>query len=179
MDNVFDIVLEKDEQIIEMFKPNKFKLFFKSIFAWTLVLFSFLIPLALGMFDVEGGMDFNKQTAVYLLIPIGIFVICEVVYILFLNMYYKKTVYAYTNKRLLIRTGVIGVDYKSLDLKSVGAMDVYVSLFDKLLRKNTGTLRFGSMSSPMNSSASFYQFAHIEKPYEVYKNIKEYKGTLD
>ena len=35
MENVFDLVLEKDETIIEIFKPNKFKTYFKSIFSFS------------------------------------------------------------------------------------------------------------------------------------------------
>ena len=87
---------------------------------------------------------------------------------------YKKTFYAYTNKRVIMRTGVIGVDYKSLDIKMIGAIDVYVSFFDKLVHKDTGSLRSGSMSSPINGQASAFIFSHIEKPYENYKKIKEF-----
>jgi len=65
------------------------------------------------------------------------------------------------------------VDFKSLDRKMIGAIDVNVSLLDKLLRKNTGTLKYGSMSSPINNQTSTYVFAHISNPYENYKKIKE------
>ena len=176
MENVFDLVLEKDETIIEIFKPNKFKTYFKSIFSFTWILLCVLIPLAVGMFVPEEG--FEAAGAIWCLLPIGLFILGEVVYVLFLNMHYKKTFYAYTNKRILIRTGVVGVDYKSLDLSSVGAMDVYVSLFDKIVNRNTGSLRFGSMSSPMTNGTAAYQFAHISAPYDVYKRMKEYKENL-
>ena len=56
----------------------------------------------------------------------------------------------------------------------IGAIDVYVSLFDKIVHKDTGSLRFGSMSSPINGQSSAFIFSHIEKPYENYKKIKEY-----
>lgn len=177
MEGIFDLVLEKDEKVIETFKPNKFKTYFKAIFNFTWILILALAPLAIGLFVPEEGMDPAKP--IWSLVPIGAFVLGEILFVLFLNMYYKKTFYAYTNKRVLIRTGIVGVDYKSLDLKSVGAMDVYVSLLDKMLGKNTGTLRFGSMSSPMNSGVSSYQFAHIQNPYEIYKKIKEFKGSIE
>ena len=176
MEKVFDLVLEKDEKIIEIFKPNKIKTYFKSIFSFTLILICVLMPLAVGMFVPEEG--YEAASAIWCLLPIGLFVLGEIVFIAFLNMHYKKTFYAYTNKRVLIRTGVVGVDYKSLDLASVGAMDVYVSLLDKIVNKNTGSLRFGSMSSPITNGVSNYQFAHISNPYEVYKKMKEYKENI-
>ena len=176
MENVFDLILEKDEKIVEVFKPNKFKTYLKSIFNFTWILLCVLIPLAIGMFLPEEG--FEAANPIWCVLPIGLFVLGEFVYIVFLNMHYKKTFYAYTNKRILIRTGVVGVDYKSLDLSSVGAMDVYVSLLDKIVNRNTGSLRFGSMSSPMTNGAAAYQFAHISEPYEVYKRMKDHKESL-
>ena len=86
----------------------------------------------------------------------------------------NKTVYAVTNKRVLIRTGYIGVDYKSLDYSMVGAFTVNVNWIDKLLRKNTGSLSFGSMASPMtNGTVAKFNFTYIDNPYEIYKEIKE------
>ena len=57
----------------------------------------------------------------------------------------------------------------------IGAVDVYVSLIDRVLRKNTGTIAFGSMASPMyhSSGASSYRFAHVVMPYETCREIKE------
>ncbi|MGN0960568.1 MAG: PH domain-containing protein [Christensenellales bacterium] len=173
MENIFDLILDKDETIVEIFKPNKVKTYFKSIFCMTIFLLFFMVPFCLSLFIPEEG--YEPLSAIWCLLPIGIFLICEIVFILLLNLHYKKTFYAYTNKRILIRTGVIGVDYKCLDLKSIGAMDVYVSLLDKIVGKNTGTLRFGSMSSPITNGATSYMFAHITSPYEVYKRLKEYK----
>jgi hypothetical protein len=100
-------------------------------------------------------------------------------------MYYYKLFYAYTNKRVIIRTGIFGVDYKSLDMAMIGAVNVYVSLLDKILQKNTGTLTFGSMASPMMTASgqagSMFRFANIEMPYDLYREIKnaidEYKES--
>ena len=45
---------------------------------------------------------------------------------------------------------------------------------DKIVHKETGSLRCGSMSSPINGQSSAFIFSHIENPYENYKKIKEY-----
>jgi len=87
---------------------------------------------------------------------------------------------AYTNKRIIIRTGVFGIDYKGLDLKAIDAVNVYVSFFDKLVKKNTGSLKFGSKASPIvnyGNGSGGYRFNHVENPYGLYKEIKEYIDT--
>ena len=83
------------------------------------------------------------------------------------------TYYAYTNKRVIIRKGIFGVDYKSLDMSMIGAVDVSVTLLDKIVHKNTGTIAFGSMANPMGNQNGFmFKFAHVYNPYETYKEIK-------
>lgn len=173
MDNLFELILDKDEHIVQTFKPNKTKLYFKNIFCYTIILLFFMLSSFACMFIPD---ESGKALPIgYIAIPIAIFVILEILLIVFLTMYYNKTYYAYTNKRIIIRTGIIGIDFKSLDMGMIGAIDVYVSLLDKIIHKNTGSIRFGSMSSPINAQTpSSYCFAHISMPYENYRQIKSY-----
>ena len=128
-------------------------------------LFAFLFP------DAE--TSFAASLAV-MIVSMALAVLIFACSIWFTCLYFKNTYYAYTNKRIIIRTGIFGVDFKSLDLDNIGASDVYVSLLDKLIRKHTGTIKFGSNSSPINGTNGNYMFAHIEGPYEVYKEIKNF-----
>ena len=95
---------------------------------------------------------------------------------MFTAIYYKNLYYAYSNKRIIIRSGIFGVDYRSLDMGMIGAVNVYVSLYDKIIHKNTGSISFGSTASPMVSAkgGSSYNFSHIVMPYETCKEIKYY-----
>lgn len=173
MENLFSHVLDEDEKIIKVFKPNKAKLFLSSIvlnFMWS---FWFL---ALGVFSIlfpDEGETINK---IYVLIPIGIYVVLFACIMLFTALHYKNVYYAYSNKRVIVRSGIFGVDYKSLDMSMIGATDVYVSLLDKIIKKNTGSLTFGSAASPVGGSnnTSGYRFNHIKAPYETCKEIKSY-----
>jgi hypothetical protein len=104
-----------------------------------------------------------------------------------LNMSYKKTFYAYTNKRILIRRGVIGVDYATLDYEMIGGLMVNVGFLDRLMKgsDNPGTITFGSSASPViytrNGRTAAYAFRSIDHPYEVYRDLKhmvdEYKAA--
>ena len=136
MEELFSHILDDDEKIIKVFKPNKGKLFLSSIFMNFIWSFWFL---AFGIFMVlfpDEGITIDK---IYVLVPIGIYLVLFAFIILFTALHYKNVYYAYSNKRIIIRSGIFGVDYKSLDMSMIGVVDVYVSLFDKIIKKNTGS----------------------------------------
>lgn len=173
MEKLFSHILDDDEKIIKVFKPNKIKLFVSSIFMNFIWSFWFL---AFGIFMVlfpEEGVTIDK---IYILVPIGIYLVLFALIILFTALHYKNIYYAYSNKRIIIRSGIFGIDYKSLDMSMIGVVDVYVSLFDKIIKKNTGSVTFGSAASPVIDSkgGSAYRFNHIVMPYETCKEIKTY-----
>jgi len=61
---------------------------------------------------------------------------------------------------------------------------VNVNVLDKILKRNTGSIQFGSPSSPMASAASGYYFnpyifKHILRPYDTLREIKECMDTKE
>lgn len=172
LENIFEPVLNKDEKIIKVFKPNKAKMF------WAYIVVTVIIYLLLAIFVGLSIDSLNKENKNMLYIVIAIWVAVYILtFVLFFVCYkleYKKTYFAYSNKRILIRQGVIGVDYKSLDISMIGAVTVNVGILDKMVRKNTGCLTFGSMASPVGTGALMFAFSNIENPYEVYKEVKEF-----
>lgn len=172
---VFDPVLDTDEKIVKAYKPNKAKVFLSNILMG-LIPFLCLALLAVLLLTIPSGVEVSTQEIVLcIILPCVVAIFSIALNLWFTALYYKNTYFAYTNKRLIICSGIFGVDYRSLDIKSIGASDVYVSLLDKLLKKNTGSLKFGSNSSPINSSyEKAYMFSHIKEPYEVYKEIKKH-----
>ena len=165
--NLFDNILEKNEKVIKIIKPNKLKLFI-SWLGYALWVNVFIAIMGISMFlDTNLGWE-------YYMIFVGIIVVIFIVTAILAQIYYKNNYFAYTNARILIRSGIIGIDYKSLDMRYVGALNVRVGFWDKVLKQETGTITFGSMSSPMASSKAVgYNFAHVEKPYELYKEMKQ------
>lgn len=172
MQEKFVDILDDGEQINVCYLPNKKKVYLSSIIATTLILGFICAFVALAMFVPEEG--YEPLAPIFALIPIGIFVVGMALAMVFTGMHLKKSVYAITNKRIIIRTGIIGVDYKCMDLVSIGATEVYVSVIDKLLGGKTGSIRFGSMASPINGNNTIpYAFSDIVEPYKTYKFIKE------
>ena len=172
MENLFEHILDDDEKIIKVFKPQKSKLFLSSILLNSLwLLFVALFGVFAVLFPEEGEI-IDK---IYVLIPIGIYVLIIGIIWVLTAIHYKNLYYAYSNKRIIIRSGIFGVDYRSLDMSMIGAVNVSVSLLDKILKKNTGSLSFGSTASPVvNAKTSTYNFSHIVAPYETCKEVKSY-----
>lgn len=183
MENIFEPILDADEKVVKVFKPHKGKMFTNVCLLSFLSWFWAVIVAVIGMLtDPETGEFAPAEWWIIVAVCAGIIIVCFGITILFTALSYKNTYYAYTNKRVIIRKGIFGVDYKSLDMSMIGAVDVSVSVIDKILCKNTGSIAFGSMANPMaNQNGFMFKFSHILKPYETYKEIKtvvdEYKNT--
>lgn len=171
MENDFAAILNKDEEIIESFKPKKSKMILSVVLGVFLIALFVVCFALLGRFAPDGETDevMPLELFILLLTASGVAVVLSFIFAL---VAYNKRVYCITNQRVIIRQGVIGVDFRSLELKSIGAVDVNVSLLDKLLRVNTGTIKFGSMSAPINGNL-IYAFSHVTDPYATYKRLKE------
>ena len=186
MDNINNI-LDNDEQIIKSYKPNRFRMIFLALVPTLIFFLAGVAMFVFGVLGIFGIIQFvDKDTGVHDITGPIILLIMGVVFMSVLfgtlitsALSYNKTKYYVTNKRIIISHGVIGIDYKSLALESILAIDVRVDFVDKLVRPNTGTIMFGSAAMPMMRSnnnggaISGYTFAYIENPYEAYKEIKE------
>ena len=142
MEEKFKDVLDKDEKIIKVLKPNKKRYYKSFIFPWAIPIFW---PHALMLLVLSGFT-----------LPILI------------AKAYKKSYFAYTNKRLIVRSGIFGVSFNSLEYKDITATSIDVGMFDK--DGKTGSLKFVSPSVHAGKPISF---SYIENPYEEMKQIKE------
>lgn len=181
-EKVFINVLEKDERILLSYRPNKLRMclwtgFFGKLFLFILGLFLIIF----GMVGYTSNPNPSEDIFSGIVISIvfgGILLLFCILYIILPLFIYKKTYYVVTNKKIIIRTGLIGVDYKTLDIKYIGSVNVNVNIYDKMMgSKCTGTISFASSSAPMvtnnQSSMVGFNFFAINNPYDTYKNIKE------
>ena len=142
MEELFKDVLEKDEKIIKVIKPSKRRYWRSAFFFAAIPIFwpHLIIFMVLTLFTLP--YLYHKS--------------------------YTKQYYAYTNKRLIKRTGLFGVKFESLEYKDITATSVEVSFLDKGC--NTGALKF---SSPSVHAGHPMNFSDIENPYEIMREIKE------
>ena len=174
MEKIFEPILDTDEKVVKVFKPHKGKMFISVLFVSFCCWCWLLVAALAGMLtDPETGEYTPVEWWIVLGICLGIVVFFTAITALFTALAYRNTYYAYTNKRVIIRKGIFGVDYKSLDMSMIGAIDVSVTLLDKLVHKNTGSISYGSMASPIaGQNGVIFKFNHIKAPYETYKEIK-------
>ena len=172
-EKLFEPILDNDEKIVEIFKPNLFRFVFLSSIFLAVFLIPFFIVGFFMLFGVEGAIVGGVITLVF----VGFALLAT---ILGNTVRYTKTAYCYTNKRIIIRTGFIGADFEAIDFDMIGGMNVKVDFLDKLVKPNTGTIVFASPASPMiqngQGGRSGYSFLHIENPYDVYKRVKEFSS---
>ena len=184
MQNIFEPIIENGEKIVSVYKPDKarfwlgwiIKTFWGAVWVHLLVL---LALIALAVNPDKLGLAFVISFAA----TAGIFVIIFTLSIVAGVFRYKYSFYGYSNKRVMIRAGIIGVDYKSLEFRSLNATIVWVGVLDKLMKPNTGDIKFGSPASPVIATGMHHSnqflFRHIKKPYDTMREIKEYMNTLD
>ena len=164
-------ILSDDEEIKESFKPNKKRFVLVNIIASLIIFILFFGGIftvgILGLLDIikftnEAG---ERDTA------------GPIMFLVFSAPFFLISLLSITNNRLIIRSGFIGVDYKSIELKYVGLVNVRVDFLDKICGGNTGTITFGSPAIPMNgqnNSNGAFCFKCVDNPYEVYKIVKGY-----
>lgn len=91
-----------------------------------------------------------------------------------LALVYRNTVYSITNKRVMIRTGFMGIDYTSVDYDRIVDIEVNVNPLEKLFNVGSILIFSGDIASTRNGSRRVTKnFRAIENPYEVYRKIKQ------
>ena len=97
-------------------------------------------------------------------------------FLVFFSNYVK--IYVITNKRVLIKSGLIGTDFNSIYFTQIRTANVNVGLTDKIfsvgtINIDTGrieTVTTGNGNNTQNRIQTAYdKLLHISKPYEVYK----------
>lgn len=88
-----------------------------------------------------------------------------------LFLVHGNTCYAITNKRLMMRSGFWGTDFKSLDYDQIVEIDVTVNPVENSL--GVGTIQAFSGNTSSKGTRIYDYLVGIKNPYEVFKMIKE------
>jgi len=182
MKEKFIDIIDENEEIIDVLKPNTKKFWWNigiRLFFITAFFNALVILMVFGVYS-DGGFSDLRSVWMTIFIAGGISLLIVLFVILLASLAFQKRYYAYSNKRILIRSGVIGVDFKVLEYKLLGAMTVNVNVIDKMLGGKTGSIRFGSASSPIigfhgggpRAAMNAFAFNHVEKPYGLLRAIK-------
>lgn len=171
-------MIEQDEKILWSGKPDKLiysvgsPFFYIFALIWGIVDIGFITLFLLA--GEGGGFDGPPK-----LILIPFFVVhMTPVWIAIIGPIYRffassKVEYLLTNKRIYIKSGLIGADIRSLELYEVQNLSVDVGLLEKMRGAGTVLLTANARNSSRNGSSPWKnKLLHIKDPYEVYKLIQ-------
>jgi len=164
----FKRILDNNEIVKAIIKPNK-KIYILKRFI--LVAFvGLFISLWLGAFSNVGSMYFNPGQM--LLVGAVIYVIILILSSIFINKFYKNNFYCITSSRIIIRGGLWGIDFKTISLVKVEAVDLKVSPLDKMISDNIGTISIANRTRQTENGMPNFSLQNIENVDEIYKLIK-------
>jgi hypothetical protein len=167
----FDSVKDNDEEILWSDKPIFIPYIFSGLGAGLFTLAFGIIWLLVSInFKSDEGTNASPFFWLFGLIPLlqGLYV--------FLNRLFSfsNTAYAYSNKRVMMRTGFIGTDFKTIDYDKISDIEVTVNIIERAY--NVGTIRFFSgrtQTDEGNTTKLYDTWTAISNPYEVFKMVKQ------
>lgn len=160
-------LISEDEQILWTGKPKKSAFLLNAFFK--------MFPIAIIWLCFDGGFisvliatgeNFGGMTIfliiffMFHLLPVWIWLYN----IIMANKKYKNIEYAFTNKRIIIKTGVIGIDFKSVYYSNINSVNLRVGLIDKMMK--VGDIY-------INSTSNAVVIYDIEKPYFISQKLQE------
>jgi hypothetical protein len=170
----FDAVKDYDETILWSGKPTFIPFLAQGIpfLLFGLMWGAFDSIFFLGIFSGGfGGMS-------WFLMPFMLFHLFPF-YGSILNMFrlalvFRNTRYAITTKRVMIRSGFFGIDFKAIDFDKIQNLEVNVGPLEKLY--NVGSIRIfsGQIIHTKNGTRDGSDiFKAIQDPYAVFKQLKQ------
>ncbi len=171
-ENEFRDILDNNERIIWSDKP---KLLIHLASGFPLLIIGILWGI-MDIFFIKGFMGFGggfyNFFSVFMLIHmmplwIGLGNMIRLIFV------YRNTYFCYTDKRVIIKTGFMGVDYKIKDFYNIGNIEVNVGPLENIL--GVGTIRIDEEIVRTNNNSSRRvgnRLYGIQRPYEVFKDLK-------
>lgn len=167
----FEAVRDKDEQIFWTGKP--------AFVPFILTGLPFLIlGLLWGSIDYFGFIRHMKEMKGDMLgFAIPFFALhllpfwLSILNMLRLFLVFGNTCYAFSNKRLLARSGFWGTDFKAIDYDKIQDIEVNVNPIENLF--GVGTIQAFSGSVSSKGARIYDRFIAVPNPYDVFRRIKE------
>ena len=171
--NSVEDILSKDEKILQRLKPNKRVLLLESIFKGLPVVLLWVAfdTFFIVMMVVTGAFKENTGLIPAVIAFFALHLLPLWLYILNIikTMAGAKNIeYVFTDKRIIIRSGVIGIDFKNIYYTDVQGINCRVGIFDRIFK--VGDLYIKAL----NQSAVLM---NIETPYFYLQKLQ--KITLD
>lgn len=81
------------------------------------------------------------------------------------NLEHKNIVYAVTSRRIITRTGIVGLDFEAIDYADVSNVNVNVSVIERMFKVGTVIVS--------TSSGKSLRLFSVDDPYGLYKKVNK------
>lgn len=89
------------------------------------------------------------------------------------NKRWKNTKYYVTDKRIILQTGFVDMNYQTIYYKDIKNVNLRIGLIDKLLGVGDIYFDLGTYVSNKGSQTFNQAFLDIEKPHEIYPRLQK------
>ncbi len=167
----FESIKDDKEEILWTGKPKFIPFILANFFAGIfIVLFASIWIFANRSWGTSNGNETASYFWLFGLLPLAVGLLG------FLKRVFSfsNTAYSYSDKRVMMRSGFIGSDFKTIDYDKISNIEVTVSIVEKMY--NVGTIKFfsGRTQTDEGITTKLYDsWSAIENPYEVFKKVKQ------
>ncbi len=167
----FEAVLDKNEKILwfdrPVFVPYILTNIWRNIF-YLLLGGGFLAALILDH-DFSTKRDGSPEYMMWLLSLLFVFWGVQGILVAFFN--FGNTAYGYSAKRVMIRSGFIGVDFKTIDFDKIADIEVNVNMIERMY--NVGSIKFSTGETTSKGKLVYQQFTSVKNPYNIFTMVKQ------
>lgn len=167
-------ILSDDEEVLVNLKPNRKVYLLESIFKGLPVV---LIWLAADTFAItmiaSTGTNYEPWLIAFFifffalhLIPVWIYIYSIIKVI----VSYKNLEYVFTDKRIIVRSGLIGIDFKYVYYYEINSVTVNVGLFDRMFK--VGDIIIKSNNQVVKVNDISYPYKYSNKIQEIVRDLK-------
>lgn len=164
--------LVEGEQVIWDAKPRKKAFIINQILPMMPFALLWLAFDSVALFSVFSTQEVPSQILLFLIPFFAIHLFPVWLWLGNIFSSYKRwvnTVYYITDKRIIIQTGFIGIDYTTIYFKDISNVSLKVSAIDKLL--GVGDIHFDLKQS--SNDARVNSFLDLKNPYEIYPKLQK------
>ena len=123
--------------------------------------------------DAENSL-IGFQNMLYFVIAVPIL---QAIYQIVLPIFiYPNTEYAFTEKRVALKSGFLGIDYKTIDYDQITDIEVRVNVIEKLF--SVGTIKIYTGRNTENERKATDDIIAIKDPYDFFKELKKTKTDI-
>jgi len=167
----FQDVKDDDEKFIWIGKPDQ-KSFSANMLIVGMLGFGFIVGVV--MFNLHVLKD-NENFTPTIIYSILAFIFVPMMFKYFSAILsYKNTIYSFSNRRIMMRSGFIGTDFKMIDYDKILEIEVKVNPIERFF--NTGTIKFFSgrekVDDEGHTTKLHDEWRNINNVYEVLKQVK-------